>query len=207
MMRYNDILYTVEPMQGSDVEEVMEIESISFSLPWTAGAYRYELRHNALSHYFVLRQRKRGDKEAHLLTKLHRPLKIKPPILGYGGFWMMGDEAHIGTLAVKPEWRGRGLGELILVAMLDRAVELGAAVATLEVRVSNIVAQNLYRKYGFKQVGLRRRYYSDSGEDALIMTTDCLSGVAFQRNLQRLKKTLKEKLGRLAPSSVEPACP
>ena len=96
---------------------------------------------------------------------------------------------------------------MILVAMLDRAVELGAAVATLEVRVSNVVAQNLYRKYGFKQVGLRRRYYSDSGEDALIMTTDRLSGAAFQRNLQRLKKALKEKLGRLAPSSVEPACP
>jgi len=117
------------------------------------------------------------------------------PIVGYGGFWLMAGEAHITTIAVRPELRRRGIGELLLVAMLDRATELGAEVATLEVRVSNIAAQTLYRKYGFRQVGLRRRYYSNN-EDALIMTTNRLTSAPFQRRFQGLKVALREKLAR-----------
>ncbi len=119
---------------------------------------------------------------------------IRPPILGYSGFWLMVGEAHISTIAVQPNWRRRGIGELLLVAMLDRAMELEAEMATLEVRVSNVTAQNLYRKYGFRQVGLRRRYYRDSGEDALIMSTERLTSAAFQSHFQQLKRALREKL-------------
>jgi len=107
---------------------------------------------------------------------------------------MMVDEAHVSTIAVPPGWRRRGIGELLLVAMLDRAIELGAKIATLEVRVSNVTAQNLYRKYAFEQVGLRQRYYRDSGEDALIMSTERLTSATFQSHFQQLKQALWEKL-------------
>jgi len=108
----------------------------------------------------------------------------------------MAGEAHISTIAVQPNWRRLGIGELLLVAMLDRATELEADMATLEVRVSNVTAQNLYRKYGFRQVGLRRRYYRDSDEDALIMSTERLTSASFQSHFQQLKRALRERLTR-----------
>ena len=199
-MDYSGLPYIVEPMQLSDVREVMEIERLSFPSPWSAYAYRYELLENRLSHYFVVRQwRAYRSPKPGLLDRLRRSPRArrsKSPILGYGGFWLLADECHISTIAVHPTYRGRGLGELLLVAMLDRAIELGAQVATLEVRASNIVAQNLYRKYGFRQVGLRRGYYRDRGEDALIMTTERLTSAAFQSRFQALKRALGEKLTR-----------
>ena len=136
------------------------------------------------------------DSGLNLLARARRFLRvgIRPPILGYGGFWLMVGEAHISTIAVQPKWRRRGIGELLLVAMLDRAIELEADMATLEVRVSNVTAQNLYHKYGFRQVGLRRRYYRDSNEDALIMSTERLTSATFQSHFQQLKRALREKL-------------
>src|SRR4029077_19134450 len=86
-------------------------------------------------------------------------------IVGYAGIWIMTDEAHVTTIASHPELRGQGIGELLLVALVHRAIEIGARWMTLEVRASNAVAQNLYRKYTFKEMGVRRRYYSDNGED------------------------------------------
>lgn len=199
-MDYSGLPYIVEPMRLSDVGEVMQIEKVSFPSPWSAYAYRYELLENKLSHYFVVRQRgMRQPPKPGLLGRLRRSLRAresKSPILGYGGFWLMAEECHISTIAVHPTCRGRGIGGLLLVAMLDRAIELGAQVATLEVRASNIMAQNLYRKYGFEQVGLRRGYYRDRGEDALIMTTDRLTSAAFQSRFQALKRALREKLTR-----------
>lgn len=107
---------------------------------------------------------------------------------------MMAGEAHISTIAVRPGWRRRGIGELLLVAMIDKAVELGAEVMTLEVRVSNIAAQNLYRKYGFEEVRIKRRYYMDSGEDAIFMKTEPLASINFQARFRMLKGELEEKL-------------
>jgi len=188
--------YIIEPMRLRDIKEVMEIERVSFSSPWSARAYRYELLENDLSHYFVVRPRQMARPGSGLLARAWHSLGVGPSsaILGYGGFWMMVDEAHISTIAVQPNWRRRGIGELLLVAMLDRAMELGAEIATLEVRVSNIIAQNLYRKYGFEQVGLRRKYYRDRDEDALIMSTQRLTAAAFQGRFQQLKQALWERL-------------
>src|SRR5262249_37052929 len=95
-------------------------------------------------------------------------------IVGYVGMWLMFDEAHITTIAVDPEYRGEGVGELLLVKITDQALYLGAAEVTLECRVSNHVAQALYRKYTFRDAGVRRRYYSDDGEDAVTVTTEKL---------------------------------
>jgi ribosomal-protein-alanine N-acetyltransferase len=213
-MNYEGLPYLVEPMQAADVDEVMRIERISFPTPWSANAYRYELRHNDRATYFVARSQlvtpsevmhdraseKRGWRGLVQRWLVPSELWREPvptprlPILGYGGFWIMADEAHISTIAVRPEHRRRGVGELLLVAMVDRATELNAEVVTLEVRVSNTTAQNLYRKYGFHQVGLRRGYYSNNREDALIMTTDPIASAAFQGQLRRLKWALREKL-------------
>ena len=207
-MNLDGLPYVIEPMQLRDVAEVMEIERLSFPSPWSARAYRYELQENNLSHYLVARPRRSlakkepgfgaGLRRERLVERLRRSLGVATPpevnILGYGGFWLMAGEAHISTIAVRPEWRRRGIGELLLVAMLELAVELGGDLATLEVRVSNVAAQSLYRKYGFAKVGLRPHYYSDRGEDALIMTTKHLTSAAFQSGFQRLKAELRQKL-------------
>lgn len=222
-MNLDGLSYVIEPMQLRDVDEVMEIERVSFTSPWSARAYRYDLQENDLAHYLVARPRRPLAKKepgfraglrrelvlshwAELVEalskgaveRLRRALGITASpgvnILGYGGFWIMAGEAHISTIAVRPEWRRRGIGELLLVAMLEWAVELGADLATLEVRVSNIAAQSLYQKYGFAKVGLRPHYYSDRGEDALIMTTKHLTSAAFQSRFQRLKAELRQRL-------------
>ncbi|MFB0534808.1 MAG: ribosomal protein S18-alanine N-acetyltransferase [Anaerolineae bacterium] len=216
-MNLDGLPYVIEPMQLRDVAEVMEIERISFPSPWSARAYRYELQENNLSHYLVARPRRPlAKKEPGFLTRLCRERLVErlqrslgvavPPevnILGYGGFWLMAGEAHISTIAVRPDWRRRGIGELLLVAMLERAVELGADLATLEVRISNVAAQGLYQKYGFAKVGLRPRYYSDRGEDALIMTTKHLTSAAFQSAFQRLKAELRQKLVERFPAQPQ----
>jgi len=176
-------------MRLGDIDEVMEIEQRVFPSPWSDFAYKYELTQNDAGHYLVVRKKEEDAKEGLLL--------------GYGGFWLVADEAHISTLAVRPGWRRRGIGELVLVSLLDWAIRLGADVATLEVRVSNVAAQNLYLKYGFRVVGRRKEYYSDNREDALIMSAYRISGASFQARLCRLKEALWEKMcGKQVPVPV-----
>jgi ribosomal-protein-alanine N-acetyltransferase len=173
--------FVVRPMQPLHLPSVMAIEHTAFALPWPESAYRHEITRNELAHYYVLCfdgpvTLHAGADDVGLWQRLVRTFRAPADptgeiVLGYGGFWMMVDEAHISTLAVRQDVRGRGMGELLLMALLEEARRLGAAVATLEVRVSNIVAQSLYRKYGFEVVGQRKAYYQDNGEDALIMTT------------------------------------
>jgi ribosomal-protein-alanine N-acetyltransferase len=115
-------------------------------------------------------------------------------IVGYAGIWVMTDEAHVTTIATHPEVRGRGVGELLLVALVHRAIEVGARWMTLEVRESNAVAQALYRKYTFKEMGVRRRYYSDNGEDALVMWTDALDSDTFRAALEQNERKLAQRL-------------
>jgi ribosomal-protein-alanine acetyltransferase len=111
-------------------------------------------------------------------------------VIAYGGIWLMVDEAHITTFAVDPAWRRQGVGETLLLALLDLAVARHAREATLEVRLSNLPARRLYEKYGFRPVGLRPRYYSDNGEDALIMTTEPLTGASMRRRVADLRAAL-----------------
>ncbi len=166
----------VEPMRLDDLPAVQEIERASFSTPWPPHAYRNELETNKLAHYRVVR--------------------VGSSIVAFAGVWMMVDEAHVTTFAVDPAWRRRGLGELLLLALLDLATEKGAREATLEVRLSNLPARRLYEKYGFRPVGLRPRYYSDNNEDALIMTTDTLGSAPMRARLDRLRTDLGESLPR-----------
>jgi len=116
-------------------------------------------------------------------------------IVGYAGIWVMTDEAHITTIASHPGVRGQGIGEFLLVALIHRSTEIGARWMTLEVRASNSVAQNLYRKYTFKEMGVRRRYYSDNGEDALVMWTDALDSGSFLAAFEQNEHKLGGRLG------------
>jgi len=162
----------IEAMRLEDLEEVQRIELASFSTPWPSNAYRSELETNRLASYLVAR--------------------IDDKVVGYGGMWLMVDEAHITTFAVHPAWRRRRIGERLLLAFLDLARDRRAREATLEVRLSNLPARRLYEKYGFRPVGLRPRYYSDNNEDALIMTTEPLSDPRFRERIERLRAALDD---------------
>lgn len=188
--------YVLQPMHVRDIPEVLEIERICFSMPWSAHAYRYEIEENTLSWYVVARPAP-PRQERGILGKVRAlcpPSLSRTPIIGYGGFWMMVDEAHISTLAVAPAYRRRGVGELLLLAMIEEADRRGAATVTLEVRVSNLAAQRLYEKYGFTVQGRRVRYYSDNGEDAYIMTTPPLRLASYREQLETLKAHLYARL-------------
>lgn len=143
-------------MVVDDIPAVLAIDRLSFPSPGNEQLYFHELVDNQLAHYQVLLAGADGGDH----------------IVGYAGFWLIADEVHISTIAVHPDARGRGYGEWLFLNMLLMACELNPLLVTLEVRRGNIVAQTLYRKYRFVEVGLRRRYYRDTGEDALLMTVD-----------------------------------
>ena len=221
--------YVVQPMQLDDVDEVSRVERECFTTPWPVNAYRRELRENRLSRYVVVRwvdeagrgapRRAEPEPEAPLagmrraVTSLLRPFGLADQpsnrpndagaILGFAGMWLMFDEAHITTIGVSRAMRGRGIGELMLVHLIDQAQEMGAKRLTLEVRVSNTVAQTLYRKYSFREEGVRKRYYSDDGEDALIMWSDRVDDPAFQRTLAMNRARLNERM-RKTPAPDQP---
>ena len=197
--------WVVEPMRLEDTDRVRDIEKQSFSTPWPRQSYRHEIEDNRLAHYVVLRRdgppRAPQDRDGGGLgTALKGVLGMGPKsprhveIAGFAGLWLMVDEAHITTLAVAPEWRGKGLGEVILLSLLDLSSELGANLVTLEVRMSNGIAQRLYEKYGFHTNGIRRHYYSDNGEDALVMWSEDLRGDSGKSRVEELRKRLSERL-------------
>ena len=193
----------IEPMQPAHILAVMEIEREAFSLPWPERAYRHEITQNELAHYYVLCLRSAGNSPTsgsawqRLRQVLQRRLGLDEClVLGYGGFWLMYDEAHISTLAVRADLRRQGLGELLLVALLEESHRLGAVCATLEVRVSNLAAQALYARYGFRQAGRRKAYYTDNREDALILTTPDFSSAAYQDLVETRRRDLFRQLAR-----------
>jgi ribosomal-protein-alanine N-acetyltransferase len=155
---------SVDGMRFADVEQVHEIERLSFATPWPAHAFEQELRGNRLARYVVART----------------PLGDQEKVIGFAGVWLMVDEAHITTFGVHPDWRRQGVGRRLLLRLVDLSIELRAARMTLEVRVSNTAAQALYHRFGFVITGTRPRYYSDDGEDAFVMTTPDLLRPSMQ---------------------------
>jgi ribosomal-protein-alanine N-acetyltransferase len=147
--------FTLRPMQLTDVPAVLAVESQVYPHPWSESGYVYELTANELAHYQVLMARA-GNRSAILI--------------GYAGYWLMADEAHVSTIVVAPDWQRVGFGQMLMLDLLLRAHDHGACLATLEVRRSNRAAQALYLRLGFEIAGHRRRYYADNREDALIMT-------------------------------------
>ncbi len=187
--------YIVEPMTLADIDQVMMIERIAFPAPWSMRAYRYEVAENENSTMVVVRPAL-GRSGPLMRFRRHLGFISQGPILGYGGFWLLVDEAHVCTIAVHPRWRGRGLGELLLLSLLEQGMALGAVRSTLEVRVSNWVAQKLYRKCGFELMARQKRYYTNNNEDAYIMATPPFETPGFQTHLSDCRSQLYARLQR-----------
>lgn len=205
-------MYVIDEMTQDDVDEVSAVENRSFPSAWPVSAYRRELRNRGQSFYIVLREvldgpgmitttpRRIADdgeeapKFPFLPFRRRQSTPPKDSIRGFAGMWMMLDEAHITTIGVDPDYQGRGLGELLFVALLDEAVQRQAAWVTLEVRVSNIAAQSLYRKYGFSVQGRRPRYYSDNNEDAFIMWSGSFRDADYRARFEQLRHTILQRV-------------
>ncbi|HEY8486587.1 MAG TPA: ribosomal protein S18-alanine N-acetyltransferase, partial [Limnochordales bacterium] len=142
----------IDPMRVRDLNDVMAIERLSFTSPWSRTAFLSELLENDRAHYLVAR--------------------VHGRTVGYVGIWIVADEGHITNVAVHPDYRSRGVGRRLLHAITELAIRKGARRLTLEVRRSNLRAQSLYQSLGFQSVGVRRGYYRDNNEDAIIMWRD-----------------------------------
>jgi ribosomal-protein-alanine N-acetyltransferase len=188
--------FIIREMRLADVPQVVAIDRASFTLPWTAGHYEFEVSNRDSSHMVVLEAANLAPSGPNGLRGfLSRLLAPQSPatIVGYGGYWLIAGEVHISTIATHPDFRSRGLGELLLVGMLLRAIELGGAYSVLEVRESNLTAQRLYEKYEYKVVGRRNGYYRDNNEDALLMEVRPIDGGYITRLKQRLE-ALRERV-------------
>ncbi len=216
--RISNLSWLVRLMLREDVAQVTETDRESFPTLWPPVNYERELK-NQMAHYIVACDEEKMIKEPLLtaspqesssspLSRVRQFLDRRffnkndelPPaggqyILGFAGFWIMAGEAHITSLAVREAYRRQGIGELLLISLIGLAAELHIRIITLEVRVSNTVAQSLYSKYGFNQTGLRRGYYTDNKEDGVIMSTEDITSFPFQERLQQLRQTHARKRG------------
>ncbi len=207
----------VRRMRREDIDEVLEIDREGFPTEWPPPNFKRELE-NRMAHYIVACSAETlvSDADRPLpretgLTRLTSGLRsvfgqLRPTekersaqgseqITGFAGFWAMVDEAHITTIATRESFRRQGIGELLLQSVIDLAHRLKARTVTLEVRVSNSEAQALYTKYGFAEVGLRRGYYTDNREDAILMSTDAIGSAAFQAHLREVRKAYTARWG------------
>lgn len=139
----------VADMEIKHIDDVLKIEKMSFKTPWTRNDFMSEFVNNKCAKY--------------------RIVIVNGLVVAYGGMWILLDEAHITNIAVHPEFRGVGIGNILMQDMIKTAKSNGVVNMTLEVRTGNAVALNLYKKYGFVEVAVRKKYYADTGEDGIIM--------------------------------------
>lgn len=139
----------VRMAEESDIRPMAEMDILCFSAPWSEESFRKEITENRLALYIVA--------------------EISGRMVGYAGLWSIVDEGHITNVAVHPDFRRKGIGEALITVLLNHTLENGILSHTLEVRASNDPAISLYSKFGFKPAGLRKNYYEDNGEDAIIM--------------------------------------
>ncbi|MCW3058297.1 MAG: rimI [Capsulimonas sp.] len=156
---------TIRHMVLEDIEEVARLERRSNALPWSLNAYATEIG-NTVAHYLIARDR-------------------DGTLVGYGGMWIVMDEAHFTNIAVDPSARRRKIGERLLLSLLQYGVEHGTLRATLEVRERNKVAHNLYLKHGFEDVSVRKNYYSDNQENAVIMWLENMASPEYCEHMRR----------------------
>ena len=202
-------------MDKQDIAQVNEIDREAFPTQWPPANYRHELQ-NQLDHYIVACDEAKTVEETVVRTRpeqgRYTPAVVakrwfgrffgnkKPPsggkpITGFAGIWVLADEAHITNIAVRKRYQRRGIGELLLISIIDMAEKLKADIMTLEVRASNTAAQDLYYKYNFEQVGVRRAYYTDNREDGILMSTESITSTSFQARFQQLKQAYSRKWG------------
>ena len=204
-------------MRHEDVDQVTEIDRQAFPTQWPPANYKHEMR-NRLAHYIVacdedkpLQKEDVKQSPENGFSRLISGIKrlfgrdglshdrqaslIRHQVVGFIGFWVMADEAHITSIAVREDYRRQGIGELLMVSVIDMAKEFKARIVTLEVRISNTGAQHLYSRYGFNRVGVRKGYYTDNREDAVVMSTDNISSVSYTEQFNELKQALSKRSG------------
>jgi ribosomal-protein-alanine N-acetyltransferase len=214
----------IRPLRREDISRVTQIERQAFPTLWPATPFKRELENRRARYLVALDPRSveevRKDREdvlpassasGWLLGRFLGGLKARlangtpgslvgsgdQSIVGFLGLWFMADEAHITSVAVSESWRGRGVGELLIIGCLELAMARSVPVVTLEARVSNHVAQSLYLKYGFEKVGIRKAYYTDNREDATIMTTKPIDTEEYQARFRELKQSYMERYGEV----------
>ncbi|MFC1846136.1 ribosomal protein S18-alanine N-acetyltransferase [Chloroflexota bacterium] len=214
--------YTIRPMEDKDIPQVLDVDREAFPTQWphpTYSSMKHEIR-NRLAYYIVACRPNKITWETNENQSTNRTIwdkmrnlpyvlingsfanEVLPPpsrdyIMGMAGFWLMAGEVHITTIGVRNTYRQQGVGERLLISIIDMAIPMKADIVTLEVRLSNEQAQKLYEKYGFANVGLRKKYYSDNGEDAIIMTTNPISSPSFKTHFEQLRQTYELKCGRI----------
>ena len=211
--------YGIRPMQLEDVAQANEIDRECFP-EWPPVSYRREILFSKLSHYIVVWDRGEENPAADQVTdvvdvgqkesrfgRFRRKARLllgplggwssatNQRIIGLAGLWIMAGEAHLTTIGVREAYRRQGIGELLMLAIIELALRHNARLVTLEVRLSNLAAQRLYEKHGFSRVGLRRGYYTDNREDAIVMSTDELPSDSFQSRFQQLKQVHAQRWG------------
>ena len=216
--------YAIRPASEEDLPQLAEIEREAFPTNWPPTPFKRDLSNSKASVLVAYESRggapssEESPLQPSAAVPTRRPGGLRgligrlfgigrqstrssskgDRIAGYVATWFMTDEAHITGIAVRESLRGKGVGELLLLASVELSMERSSRVVTLEVRVSNHVAQSMYTKYGFNQVGLRRRYYTDNNEDAYIMTTDALSSDGYLQRFRVLVETYKHRRGEPA---------
>lgn len=200
----------VRPMERGDVAQVTEIDREAFPTEWPAPNFKHELE-NRLARYIVACDAERTVEKpvvsappekgfarlAYRVKRLfgdnhffgnERRAADEHHVIGFASFWLMADEAHITTIASRTSYRRQGIGELLLISIIEMATRMRARMITLEVRISNTVAQRLYSKYGFTRVGVRRGYYIDNREDGLLMSIEDTSSTQFLARFSELRE-------------------
>ena len=195
-----DAYYVIRSMKHEDIPQVAQIDREAFPGEWvfrSQSSYKRDLDNPSVRYIVACNKRDVSESEGQAMQKLpwfkrlfgyDRYLNVSENIVGFSGFWMMMEEAHIIAIGVRDGYRRLGIGEGLLIATIELAQILNANAVTLEVRATNEIAQELYKKYGFRVEGRRLRYYSSDGEDAIIMSTDNMTSMPFQASLQQLKK-------------------
>ncbi|RLC65659.1 MAG: ribosomal-protein-alanine N-acetyltransferase [Chloroflexi bacterium] len=200
--------YIIRPMEHKDIPQVVQIDREAFPGEWvfrSQSAYERDLENPSIRNIVACTKkegRESGERAVQLpwfkrLFGHERQLNPSEYIVGFSGFWIMMREAHLIAIGVRNGYRRLGIGEGLLIATIELAQEVNANVVTLEVRASNVIAQALYKKYGFQVVGRRPRYYSSDGEDAIIMSTDNITSMPFQASFQQLRKVHAQRHSEL----------
>ncbi|MCY4366909.1 MAG: ribosomal protein S18-alanine N-acetyltransferase [Chloroflexi bacterium] len=216
---------SIRRLRAEDIEQVKEIEREAFAPLFMGNSLKRDLN-NRYARYLVacqpeiensesfassaeaLQEEVGAPSDASLWGRMVGGVKgifAREPevdtgpenIAGYVGLWFQGNEAHITEIAVREKLRGNGIGELLLIGSVRVAIEQGSTVLTLEARVSNFIAQRLYEKYGFQEAGIRKNYYSDNREDAVIMTTSPIHTPGYQERFNSLQEAFLNRWGEI----------
>jgi ribosomal-protein-alanine N-acetyltransferase len=211
MLKFQVMPYIIRPMKYEDIPQVAQIDREAFPGEWvfrSQSAYKQDLDNPSIRYVVVCKEKHVPESEGQAMTKppwfkrlfsYGRHLNTSGNIVGFSGFWMMMNEAHIIAIGVRNDYRRLGIGEGLLIATIELAQVLNAHAVTLEVRASNETAQELYKKFDFHVAGRRLKYYSSDGEDAIIMSTDNITSLPFQASFQQLKKAHVQRHRELFP--------